>query len=65
MRGALAGEVTILLRNFQPGDNSTVSRLMELIYPELKKLARGQFRTESPDTCCNLLPSFMKHTAGS
>jgi len=41
-----AKTVTLLLRNFQSGDDATASRLMELIYPELKKLARGRFRSE-------------------
>ena len=41
-----ARTVTLLLRNFQSGDDAKTSRLMELIYPELKKLARTRFRSE-------------------
>ena len=41
-----ATEVTRLLREFRPGDDDAASRLMELIYPELKKLARAQLRHE-------------------
>jgi RNA polymerase sigma factor (TIGR02999 family) len=41
-------EVTRLLREFRPGDDRTASRLMELIYPELKKLARARLRGERP-----------------
>ncbi len=61
MSGAQAGEVTLLLRNFQPGDNSTASRLMELIYPELKKLAKVQFRSERPGHF--LQPTALVHEA--
>jgi RNA polymerase sigma-70 factor, ECF subfamily len=46
MDDAPAGEVTLLLRSFQPGDNATATRLMELIYPELKRLAQRRFRAE-------------------
>jgi RNA polymerase sigma factor (TIGR02999 family) len=55
------GEVTALLRNFCPGDDSTASRLMELIYPELKKLARARFRSERPDHL--LQPTALVHEA--
>src|SRR5262245_37121010 len=41
-----ARTVTLLLRDFQPGDDAKASRLMELIYPELKKLAQARFRAE-------------------
>jgi len=38
--------VTLLLRNFRPGNSSAASQLMELIYPELKKMAKGRLRNE-------------------
>jgi RNA polymerase sigma-70 factor, ECF subfamily len=41
-----AGTVTRLLRDFQPGDDAKASRLLDLIYPELKKLARSRFQGE-------------------
>jgi RNA polymerase sigma factor (TIGR02999 family) len=44
--GREVNTVTLLLRSFQPGDDTNASRLMELIYPELKKLARSRFRSE-------------------
>lgn len=40
------GEVTRLLREFRAGDDEAASRLMRLIYPELKRLARAQLRRE-------------------
>lgn len=46
MGAAPAGEVTRLLRAFRPGDGEVMSRLMALIYPELKKVARVQLRRE-------------------
>jgi RNA polymerase sigma factor (TIGR02999 family) len=46
MSTAPATEVTRLLREFRPGDDHAASRLVELIYPELKKLARAQLRRE-------------------
>ena len=41
-----AKTVTLLLRNFQQGDDARAFRLIELIYPELKKLALTRFRAE-------------------
>jgi len=42
------GEVTRLLRQFRPGDAAAASRLLELIYPELQKIARSRLRSEKP-----------------
>ena len=61
MGAAQTGEVTLLLRRFKSGDHSTASRLMELIYPELKKLARAQFRRERPAHV--LQPTALVHEA--
>src|SRR5688572_16448270 len=56
-----AKTVTLLLRNFRSGDDANASRLMELIYPELKKLARGRFRSER---CGHVLePTALVHEA--
>lgn len=55
------GEVTRLLREFQPGDGESASRLMELIYPELKKMARARFRHERRDH--DLQPTALVHEA--
>jgi RNA polymerase sigma-70 factor, ECF subfamily len=56
-----AKTVTLLLRNFQPGDDAKASRLMELIYPELRKLARTRFRSEQ---CGHILePTALVHEA--
>jgi RNA polymerase sigma factor (TIGR02999 family) len=52
-RGALPGspsdEITVLLRRAQSGDGSTLKALLELVYPELRALARAYFRRERPD----------------
>jgi RNA polymerase sigma-70 factor (ECF subfamily) len=54
-------QVTRLLREFRPGDEDATSRLAELIYPELKKLARSQLRRERPDH--ELQPTALVHEA--
>jgi RNA polymerase sigma-70 factor (ECF subfamily) len=41
-----AGDVTHLLRAVQNGDKDAESRLIEIIYPELRRLARRQMRRE-------------------
>ncbi len=56
-----AGEVTVLLRNFRAGDDSVASRLMELIYPELRKLAQSRLRNERPGHL--LQPTAIVHEA--
>jgi len=38
--------LTLLLRDFRRGDVTTIDRLMGVLYPELKKIARNQFRRE-------------------
>ncbi len=55
------GEVTRLLREFKPGDSESASRLMELIYPELKRIARSrlQYEREGHD----LQPTDLVHEA--
>lgn len=40
------GEVTRLLREFRSGDGASASRLMDLIYPELKRIAKIRLRHE-------------------
>jgi RNA polymerase sigma-70 factor (ECF subfamily) len=54
-------QVTRLLREFRPGDGDATSRLAELIYPELKKLARSQLRHERSDH--ELQPTALVHEA--
>lgn len=41
-----AGDVTHLLRALQKGDKEAESRLIQLVYPELRRLARRQMRGE-------------------
>jgi RNA polymerase sigma factor (TIGR02999 family) len=43
-----SGEVTVLLAQLRSGDQQTLARLIELIYPELRNLARKHFRQEKP-----------------
>jgi len=40
--------VTVLLAQLRSGDERTLARLIELIYPELRRLARKHFRLERP-----------------
>lgn len=42
------GDVTVLLDGLRGGDEGTLGRLIELIYPELRKLAGRHFRNERP-----------------
>ena len=55
------GEVTRLLREFQPGDGDSASRLMDLIYPELKKIAVKRFQHERKGH--DLQPTALVHEA--
>jgi RNA polymerase sigma factor (TIGR02999 family) len=40
------GVVTVLLDRLQAGDRTTLADLMDVVYPELRRLARGLLRTE-------------------
>jgi RNA polymerase sigma factor (TIGR02999 family) len=46
MADSHAGDVTILLRQLNAGDRDALGRLTELIYPELRVLARRHFQHE-------------------
>ncbi len=61
MSAGPAAQVTLLLRDFRPGDDDATARLVELIYPELKKLAQAQFRRERPGH--DLQPTALVHEA--
>lgn len=43
------GELTQLFSRFSSGDESAAAKLMPLIYDELRRVARGQFRHERSD----------------
>jgi RNA polymerase sigma-70 factor (ECF subfamily) len=43
------GEVTLLLRQCSTGDSEVKARLVELMYPELKRIAEGRMRHERKD----------------
>ncbi len=53
--------VTALLQEFASGDRSALDRLVTLIYPELRRLARGYMRNERPDH--TLQPTALVHEA--
>jgi RNA polymerase sigma factor (TIGR02999 family) len=55
------GEITRLLCEFQPGDGEAASRLMALIYPELKRIAEALFRHERDNHV--LQPTALVHEA--
>jgi RNA polymerase sigma factor (TIGR02999 family) len=40
------GDVTVLLRQVKAGDSDAVSRLLELVYPQLRRIARQRLRQE-------------------
>jgi RNA polymerase sigma factor (TIGR02999 family) len=43
-----SGDVTALLDRLRAGEEGTLPRVIELIYPELRKLAQMHFRNERP-----------------
>jgi RNA polymerase sigma factor (TIGR02999 family) len=53
--------ITALLQEFASGDKSALDRLVPLIYPELKRLARGFMRNEHPGH--TLQPTALVHEA--
>ena len=48
IRPPAPGAVTVLLNRIQSGDPATLSTLMDVVYPELRKLAYGLLRRERP-----------------
>ncbi len=49
MYDSASGDITRLLRVLRSGDRGALDRLLELIYPELRKLAARQLRDERRD----------------
>jgi len=43
-----AGNVTLLLRELKAGDRTKFAQLVEVVYPDLRRLARHHFRAERP-----------------
>jgi RNA polymerase sigma-70 factor, ECF subfamily len=43
-----AGNVTLLLRQLKSGDRTKFDQLLELVYPNLRRLAGHHFRAEGP-----------------
>jgi RNA polymerase sigma-70 factor, ECF subfamily len=48
-RATSASEMTALFSRFSAGDESAAARLMPMIYEELRRVARNQFRNERAD----------------
>jgi len=53
--------ITTLLRDFAAGNKAVLDRLMPLLYPELRKLARGYMRNQP--TAHTLQPTALVHEA--
>ena len=53
--------ITLLLKDFAQGDKRALDRLVPLLYPELRKLARGYLRGERPGH--TLQPTALIHEA--
>lgn len=53
--------ITLLLKDFAQGDKGALDRLVPLLYPELRKLARGYLRNERPGH--TLQPTALIHEA--
>lgn len=55
------GEVTRLLRGLEPNDSSRMQRLIELLYVELRRIARSRISAERPGH--TLTPTALVHEA--
>jgi RNA polymerase sigma factor (TIGR02999 family) len=53
--------ITSLLRDFAAGDKAALDRLMALLYPELRRIARGYMRNQR--TAHTLQPTALVHEA--
>lgn len=61
MDSAEPGDVTQILRGLSAGDPDAPGRLMELVYPELRRVASGYFQHEPPGHM--LEPTALVHEA--
>lgn len=61
MDSAELGDVTQILRSLSAGDPEAANRLMELVYPELRRVASGYFQHELPGHM--LEPTALVHEA--
>jgi RNA polymerase sigma factor (TIGR02999 family) len=43
------GEITALLNDYRNGDRGAFTKLIDIVYPQLCKIARNKFRQERPD----------------
>ena len=44
-----AGEITVLLRDWNAGNPAAIEHLFELVYPRQRKIASALFRGERPE----------------
>jgi RNA polymerase sigma factor (TIGR02999 family) len=49
MAGSVAEDVSRLMRSFRQGDQQAAKQLVDLLYPELRRIAVGQMRRERTD----------------
>jgi RNA polymerase sigma factor (TIGR02999 family) len=49
MAGLAAEDVSRLMRSFRQGDQQAAKQLVDLLYPELRRIAAGQMRRERAD----------------
>jgi RNA polymerase sigma factor (TIGR02999 family) len=49
MAGTAAADVSRLMRSFRQGDQQAANQLVDLLYPELRRIAAGQMRRERAD----------------
>jgi len=59
--GSGSGGITELLRHWQEGDPQALSQVIENVYPELRRIAAGRLRGQSPDA--TLSPTELLHEA--
>jgi RNA polymerase sigma factor (TIGR02999 family) len=61
MSAAGSGAITLLLRSAAGGDEHARNRVVEIVYPEMRRIARSYFRTEP--TGHTLQPTALVHEA--
>jgi hypothetical protein len=61
MNGSVREEVTVLLAEISKGDEGAASKLIPLVYDELRRLAGGYMRRERADH--TLQPTALVHEA--
>ena len=60
----MSQSVTVLLKSHRDGDSQALNQLAELIYPELKALARNRSRNSSTGATTLVNETFVKLLSG-